>query len=59
MENTQSISILYAFMLSLDCLNAWEGATAAKRLLFIHAADLNQDRYCENTLASKLKSKCM
>ena len=46
-------------MLSLNCLNAEEGATAAKRLLFINAAELIQYRYFENTLASKLKSKGM
>ena len=57
MENTQRILILYAIMLSLNCLNAEEGATAAKRLLFINAAELTQDRYFENTLTSKLKSK--
>ena len=55
MENTQRILILYAIMLSLNCLNAEEGATAAKRYLFINAAELIQDRYFENTLASKLK----
>ena len=59
MENTQRILILYVIMLSLNCLNAEERATAAKRLLFINAAELTQDRYFENTLASKLKSKCM
>ena len=59
MENAQRIFILYAFMLSLNCLNAEEGATAAKRLLFINAAKLIQDKYFENTLASKLKSKGM
>ena len=57
MENTQRILILYAIMLSLNCLNAEEGATAAKRYLLINAAELTQDRYFENTLASKLKSK--
>ena len=59
MENTQRILILYAIMLSLNCLIAEEGVTAAKRLLFINAAKLTQDRYFENTLASKLKSKGM
>ena len=58
MENTQRILILYAIMLSLNCLNAEEGATAAKRLLFINAAELIQDRYL-NTLSSKLMSKGM
>ena len=52
MENAQRIFILYAFMLSLNCLNAEEGATAAKRLLFINATELTQYRYFENTLAS-------
>ena len=59
MENTQRILILCVTMLSLNCLNAEEGATVAKRLLFINAAELTQDRYFENTLASKLKSKGM
>ena len=31
MENIQRILILYASMLSLNCLNAEEGATAAKK----------------------------
>ena len=55
MENTQRILILYAIMLSLNCLNAEEGATAAKRYLLINAAESIQERYFENTLASKLK----
>ena len=59
MENKQRISILYAIILSLNCLNTEEGETAAKRLLFINAAELTQDRYFENTLVSKLKSKGM
>ena len=59
MENTQRILILYAIMLSLNCLNAQEGATAAKRYLLINAAESIQERYFENTLASKLKSKDM
>ena len=59
MENTQRILILYAIMLSLNCLNAEEGATAAKRYLFIIVVKLIQDRYFENTLTSKLKSKGM
>ena len=46
-------------MLSWNCLNAEEGATAAKRYLFINAAELIQGRYFENTLTSKLKSKGM
>ena len=57
MENTQRILILYAIMLSLNCLYAEEGATADKGLLFINTAELTRDRYFENTLASKLKSK--
>ena len=44
-------------MLSLNCLIAEEGATAAKRYLLINAAELIQDRYFENALTSKLKSK--
>ena len=59
MENIQRILILYAIMLSLNCLIAEEGATAAKRFLFINAAELIQDRYFESTLASKLKSEGM
>ena len=59
MENTQRILILYAIMLSLNCLNAEEGATAAKRYLFINAAELIQDRYVENTLTSEFESKDM
>ena len=59
MENKQRILIPYAIMLSLNCLNAEEGATAAKRYLLINAAKLIQDRYFENTLASELKSKGM
>ena len=59
MENTQRILILYVIMLSLNCLNVEEGATAAKRYLFINAAELTQDRYVENTLTSKFGSKVM
>ena len=59
MENTQKILILDAITLSLNCLNAEEGATAAKRYLLINTAELIQDRYFENTLTSKLKSKGM
>ena len=44
-------------MLSLNCLNAEEGATAAIRYLIINAVELIPDRYFENTLTSKLKSK--
>ena len=43
----------------MNCLNAEEGVTAAKRYLLINAAELIQDRYFENSLASKLKSKDM
>ena len=59
MENTQRILILFAIMLSLNCFNAEEGATAAKRYLFINAAKLIQERYFENILTSKLKPKGM
>ena len=59
MKDTQRILILYVFVLSLNYLNAEEGATAAKGLLFINTAELTQDRYFESTLASKLKSKGM
>ncbi|WP_226391397.1 hypothetical protein, partial [Penaeicola halotolerans] len=57
MKNTQRILILYTIMLSLNCLNAEDGATAVKRLLFINAAELTQDRYFENTLNLKFGSK--
>ena len=59
MENTQRILILYFVMLSLNCLNAEERATAAKRYLFINAAELIQGRYFENTLTLKFGSKIM
>ena len=59
MENTQRILILYVIMLSLNCLNAEEVATVAKRCLFTNAAELIQDRYFENTLTSKFGSKDM
>ena len=59
MENAQRIFILYAIMLSLNCFNAEEGATAVKRLLFINAAEQIQDRYFENTLTSEFGSKNM
>ena len=39
MKNTKKILILYVIMLSLNCLNAEEGATAAKRYLLINAKD--------------------
>ena len=59
MVNTQRILILYVIMLSLNCLNAEEEATPAKRYLFINAAELIKDRYFEKTLASQLMSKGM
>ena len=59
MENIQRILILYAIILSLNCLNTEEWATSAKRYLLINAAELTQNRYFENTLALKLKSKGM
>ena len=59
MENTQRILILCVIMLSLNCLNAEEGATAAKRYLLINAAELIQDRYVQNTLTSEFGSKDM
>ena len=59
MENIQRILILYFIMLSLNCLNAEERARAAKRYLFINAAELIQHRYFENTLTSKFGSKDM
>ena len=45
MENTMRTLILYAVMLSLNCLNAEKGATTAERYLFINAAELTQDKY--------------
>ena len=57
MENTQRILILCVIMLSLNCLNAEEGATAAKRYLLINAAELIQDRYFENNLGFKFEVK--
>ena len=59
MENTQRILILYAILLSFNCLNAEKGATATKRYLFMNAAKLIQDRYVKNTLTSKFGSKDM
>ena len=59
MENTKRILILYVIILSLNCLNAEEGATAAKRYLFINAAELIQDRYFKNILTSKFGCKDM
>ena len=46
-------------MLSLNCLNDEEGATAAKRHLITNAAGLIQHTYFENALISKFKSKDM
>ena len=40
MENTERVWKLYIIMLSLNCLNAEDGATAAKRYLLINAAEL-------------------
>ena len=45
MENKQRILILYAIILSLNCLNAEQAAIVAKRYFFIKAAELTQDRY--------------
>ena len=44
MENTQRILILYVIMLSLNCLNAEEGATAAKGLLLLPQHSNNSKR---------------
>ena len=46
-------------MFSLNCLNTEEGTTTAKRYLLTNTAKLIQDRYFENTLTLKLKSKGM
>ena len=59
MENPQRVWILYIIVLSLNCLMAEEGVIAAKRHLIINAAGLIQDRYFENALTSKFKSKGM
>ena len=52
MENTKKIWVLYFIMFLLNCLNVEEGATAAKRYLFINAAELIQDkgRMCCGTI---------
>ena len=42
MENTQTIWILYVTMFSLNCFNAEEGATAAKKHLIKNFAGLIQ-----------------
>ena len=44
-------------MLSVNCLTAEEGATAAKRHLNINAVGLIKHKYFINALTSKLKSK--
>ena len=59
MENAHRILILYAIMLSLNCVNAEEESTIAKRYLLINTAELIQDRYFENTLTSEFGSKDM
>ena len=51
MENTQRVWILYVIVLSLNCLTAEEGATAAERHLIINAAGLIQPIYIENAFA--------
>ena len=57
MKTTQKIWILYAIVLSLNCLMTEEGAKAAKRHLIINAAGLIQYIYFENALTLKFKSK--
>ena len=57
MENTQRIGMLYVIVLSLNCLMAEAGATAAKRHLIINDAGLIQHMYFENALTSKFKVK--
>ena len=59
MQTTQRIMIMYVIMLSLNCLSAEEGTTAAKQYFLINAAELIQDRHFKNTLTSKLKQKGM
>ncbi|EGV95152.1 hypothetical protein I79_022183 [Cricetulus griseus] len=57
MKNTQRIWILYAILLSLNCLIAEERLTAAKIHLIINAAKLIQRIHFKNALTSKFKSK--
>ena len=57
MKNTQRIWILYAILLSLNCLIAEERLTAAKIHLIINAAKLIQLIHFKNALPSKFKSK--
>ena len=59
MENTQRVWLPYAIVLSLNCLTAEKGATAAKRHLIINAAGLIQNINFENALTSKFKTKDM
>ena len=59
MKNTQRTWIFCVIVLSLNCFTADEGATAAKRLLIINAAELIQLINFENALTSKFKSKAM
>ena len=58
-ENTQRILILCTNMFSLNCLNSEKGTSDTKTFFHINAAELIQDRYFENILASKLNSKGM
>ena len=51
--------MLYIIVLSLNCLTAEEGATAAKRHLIIDGVGLIQPIYFKNALTSKFKSKDM
>ena len=49
------IWIQYVIVLSLHCMIAKVGETAAKRHLIINAAELIQHIYSENALTSKFK----
>ena len=57
MENTQRIWILYAILLSLNCLIAEERITATKIHLIINAAKLIQLIQFKNALTSRFESK--
>ncbi|EGV98651.1 hypothetical protein I79_008408 [Cricetulus griseus] len=59
MENTQRIWILYAILLSLNCLIAEQRLTAAKIHLIINAAKLIQLTPFKNALTSKFKDRLL
>ena len=59
MENTQTIWTLYVIMFSLNCFNAEEGATAAKKTFDYKCCWINPTYIFENALTSKFVSKHM